>query len=362
MVTSARGRDAPELTNEERTRLEKDGFCITGDAAGVGMSETYRNSSHVFITSDSVLALFHGMMRQTMLRRDAAMAKILQSKLKDCAHNLDGMNLEEPGADPATCKTAMIRAKIVCGTAIRLLDPDWHGADPAIAREIDAEAARVEAARERVKPGWLGKPEPMFMGLDYSNCNPVGLHETEAGGKRYFRAVRFLQMIPFRLSRKEELYSACYLLRSSEDSNKAGVFRLVFRANAAIGHPAIQASIQALDNMPPGTPLLQGMLGKSMAYHRDEMDEPATPALINNLIADDAIPASEEDSRLISPLFMPDSLVFQQVLERWNSYRPTGRLFPCCVSAWKPWRTSSCAGSVGMMRTAGFSVNSVSGC
>ena len=323
------------LSADLRQRLERDGFCIGGETH-MGMAGPYLGrESPVFITTDSVLAVFHGLLRKTMVQRDAALAEMLAAGLKRNVANLEAMNPDEPGADPAVCKAAMTRAKIVCGTALRLLDPAWHAADPAIAREIEAEAARVEAAADRVKPAWLGAPEPVFQGLDYTSCKPVGLHEEKPAEQRYFRAVRFLQMIPFRLAREEELYSACYILRASQVPNQPGLFDQVFEFNSVIGRQAIPCAAMALDLRPAATPLLGGMLGKDLSYHRAALSGPAPTTLINNLIADAPMPIEECDSRMISPLFLPDALLFQQVTDRLAVLRHADELpDPLLAAAW----------------------------
>lgn len=335
LLTTPGQAEVEGLTPDLRQRLERDGFCIGGETH-LGMADPYLGrESPVFITTDSVLALFHGLLRKTMVQRDAALAEMLAAGLKRNVANLEAMNPDEPGADPAVCKAAMIRAKIVCGTALRLLDPAWHAADAAIAREIEAEAARVETAAERVKPAWLGAPEPVFQALDYTSCKPVGLHEDNPAEQRYFRAVRFLQMIPFRLARKEELYAACYILRASQVPKRPGVFDQVFEFNSFIGRPAIPCAAMALELRPAATPLLGGMLGNDLKYDRDAPFGPAPTTLINNLIADAPMPIAEYDSRMISPLFLPDALLFQQVTDRLAGLQRADELpDPLLAAAW----------------------------
>jgi hypothetical protein len=335
LLTTPGQAEVEGLTPDQRQRLERDGFCI-GERPDLGMAGPYLGrESPVFITTDSVLALFHGLVRKTIVQRDAALANTLAAGLRRNVANLEAMNPDETGADPVVCKAAMTRAKIVCGTALRLLDPAWHAADPAIAREIDAEAARVETAAERVKPAWLGAPESVFRGLDYTSCKPVGLHEEKPAEQRYFRAVRFLQMIPFRLARKEELYAACYILRASQVPNQPGLFDQVFEFNSVIGCPAIFYTGMALDQRPAATPLLGGMLGNDLKYDRDAPFGPAPTTLINNLIADAPMPIKECDSRMISPLFLPDALLFQQVTDRLTVLQRADELpDPLLAAAW----------------------------
>jgi len=314
LVAAAGGAEPASLTKEMRVRLERDGFCLSDETAD-GMAGPYLGGPDVpvFITSDSLLAYFHGMLRETMVHRDAALAKALAAGLADGWANLDKLKSEEPGADPLVCKAAMTRAKIVCGTALRLLDPAWRATDPVIEGEIAAEVARVEAAKEKSKPEWLGKPEPCFMAIDYSSCKPVGLHADNPDEACYFRAVRFLQMIPFRLSRQEELFSACYLLRAFAEGTKMPALRLMNDANELLGESAIVFSGSMIDPRESSATPLRSMLGEGLTYQTPA--EPP-PYLINNLVANCKMPPTEYDTRMISPLAPPDSVVFQRVMDK----------------------------------------------
>lgn len=355
LAASAGGETPEGLTKEVRASLDRDGFCITSQ--NYGMGGTYLECGQKvppFISADSVLAKFHWLMRETMLRRDAALAKMLKKDLKIICESLDHMAVGEPGADPEVCKAAMARAKIVCGTALRLLDPTWRAADADAGREIEAEASRVEAAKEKTKPSWLGPVEPCFTAIDYTSCKPLGLHGDSEGEGRYFRAVRFLQMVPFRLARKVELYSACYILQAAHAARKdmdnvkvpapflkqalprkeindervwqlrlsghflalsegGGVFHYIYLENTRIGRSGIPFSGSLLMRMPDDAPPLRGMLRDSMAY--DDSDGTYQPASINNLISTMPMPESERDSRMIAPLAPPDSIIFQRVMD-----------------------------------------------
>lgn len=329
LVAVAGGAEPAALTKEMRARLERDGFCISGETAP-GMAGPYLDAPEVplFITSDSLLAYFHGMLRETVTHRDAALAKALAAGLADGWGNLEKLPAEEPGADPLVCKAAMTRAKIVCGTARRMLDPAWHAADPAIEREIAAEAARVEAAEEKSKPGWLGEPEPCFMAIDYSSCKPVGLQAENPDEARYFRAVRFLQMIPFRLSRQEELFSACYILRAFAEGTKRPALRVMNNANELIGEAAIAFSGSMIYPMESSAPPLRSMLGEGLTFRIPAV---APPYLINNLVANRNMPVTEYDTRMIAPLAPPDSLVFQRVMDKFMRGDPPD---PLLAAAW----------------------------
>jgi hypothetical protein len=64
-----------------------------------------------------------------------------------------------------------------------------------------------------MKPTWLGPPDPGFMALDYTRYEPRGFYAKRPSLQRYFRAVSWLQSIPFRVNNDEELTAILILGR-----------------------------------------------------------------------------------------------------------------------------------------------------
>lgn len=166
------------------------------------------------------------------------------------------------------------------------------------------------------------------MALDYSSCKPVGLHAESPDEACYFRAVRFLQMIPFRLARQEELFSACYILRAFAEGTKNPALRFMNHANELIGESAIVFSGSMISPMEASAPPLRSMLGEGITFRIPTV---APPYLINNLVADRKMPLKEYDTRMIAPLAPPDSLVFQRVMDKYMRDDPPDVLL---AAAW----------------------------
>jgi hypothetical protein len=76
---------------------------------------------------------------------------------------------------------------------------------------INGEIKKITEAKIVEKPEWLGKPERDFMALDYSRYKPRGFYTKSEKLKRYFRAVSWLQSIPFRVSNDEEFLAILML-------------------------------------------------------------------------------------------------------------------------------------------------------
>ena len=309
--------EAKKLTPEESGRLARDGFCVSGEPCG-SMAEVYLLSNSgvpVLITSDSVLAKFHWLLRETMAQRDPLFTVLLTQDLKRGWQKLEQFAGQKPEGNEAVCRSALRRARIVCGTALALLEPAWQATDPELNREIAAETARVTAAKEKAKPAWLGPPEPCFSALDYPTCKPVGRFAENPESARYFRVVRFLQMIPFRLSRQDELFSACYLLSAvAATEGKTGLQTMAI-ADSAISAPAMEFAGAAFryrkfdETMP-----LRSGLGDTLAYQVPTLGK--YPHLIQNLIATQAMAESDLDTRMAVPLAFPDAVLFQRVMDR----------------------------------------------
>jgi hypothetical protein len=107
------------------------------------------------------------------------------------------------------------RAKIFLGTAICLADDKARTFDEGTSKLVRQEVARITAAVEVSKPDWLGAPDPGFVTLDYSRFRPRGFYTRSPQLERYFRAISWLQAIPFRVKNEEELLAALILSRAA---------------------------------------------------------------------------------------------------------------------------------------------------
>ena len=307
----------PDDRESEATRraLDRDGFCILPDRGPLEMSQAYRTGElPPFITSDSVLAEFHARLRSTLTVRDRTVGKRLEEDFRRAWGRLAAMPAGEAGADPADCHAAMTRARIVCGTVLRLLDRDWKADNAELAPVIAAEAARIEAATERTKPEWLGLPEPQFLAIDYTRFRADNFHpptdRAEDAGP--FRALRFLETVPFRLARKVELYSACYLVQALHVEKNDNALIGLLQQNMSLGEAGIPVLVLHAQGKEPSAPL-RDMLGESMA-DPEETTDGDEPVRMNNLVAVKPIPIEEHDRRLIEPLFPVDAGVLERAV------------------------------------------------
>jgi len=199
-----------ELSPEQIQRLERDKIVFTDKHTMQVFSPYVDPDVPVFITSDSILNAYHVLFEESILRLEqtnyAKLPKILDhlwENLETADRNIEG-NSELVSA-------AKARAKIVLGTAIALMTGKPPTTDDRIAAFIREEVDRVEAAEARVKPEWMGPPDEPPLAIDYSRYKPRGFYSRTDGLKRYFRAVSWLQSIPFEVDDNEQLLAIVML-------------------------------------------------------------------------------------------------------------------------------------------------------
>ncbi len=157
-----------------------------------------------FITSDAVLNAYHVLFEETLRRQEELQAAgLVRFCTEDWAllATIDRMYT----GDTAAIRAAQQRVRFVLGVAVKLLGEDIQKAPESLQKAIEQEAASIEMAEGQHKPALLGPPEPDFIGFDYTVFKPVGFYASAPRLQRYFRALRWLQLVPFRLDHPEEL-------------------------------------------------------------------------------------------------------------------------------------------------------------
>ncbi|HPC95399.1 MAG TPA: DUF3160 domain-containing protein [Sedimentisphaerales bacterium] len=198
------------LSETDTQQLERDRILIT-DLAFKQIFEAYKiTGMPFFVTSDSLLNAYHVLYEESILRLEQANAQKLPDVLRFILGRLDATaaGIGEQGELTAAAKR---RATIVVGVALKLLDDGFRITDSDMMAIIDEEVARIVEAQMVMKPAWLGPPEPDFMYLDYSRYKVRGFYTESERLTRYFRAVAWLQSIPFRVSHDDELLSILML-------------------------------------------------------------------------------------------------------------------------------------------------------
>ncbi|MBM4074099.1 MAG: DUF3160 domain-containing protein, partial [Planctomycetes bacterium] len=158
----------------------------------------------VFITSDSILNAYHVLLEESLVQLETKRFSQLTEALKMILKKMESPRLIVHDR-PELTTAANRRARLVIGIAVRLLDRDHRLGEAELDDVVSNETKLNEEARGRRLPEWLRKPSKSLSSIDYERFGPRGFYTRNTKLKRYFRAVSWLQTIPFRVEVDEEL-------------------------------------------------------------------------------------------------------------------------------------------------------------
>ncbi len=207
------GAEDDGLSEAARAQLQRDKVLIGEREFRQSFEPYINNKLPVFITSDAVLNAFHILFEESFARMESANVPRLEALLERLAKALPQAVAELKGADKLKTKAAQ-RAEIMVKTALRLLGRPAAGSGKAVEQIIAAQVKEIEAASGTRKPEWLGPPDDGFQALDFTRYAPRGFYDRSARMQRYFRAVSWLQSVPFRVEKDEEFLAALLLGRA----------------------------------------------------------------------------------------------------------------------------------------------------
>ena len=157
----------------------------------------------VFITSDSLLNAFHVLFEDTFHEHELRQCSELRKNLEIVFHR-SRENLGKSTFSPNDTAPAWRQVQLVIGPALCLLGSAIDLFDSDVRSEIQHEVRKIRAARDVELPDWLAPVETRLTALDYRACKPVGFYAGDEKLADYFRAVRWLQSVPFRCDRDVE--------------------------------------------------------------------------------------------------------------------------------------------------------------
>ena len=188
----------------------------------------------IFITGDAVLQAYHVLLAHSLGRFVQAATPELQRALRlmrrqvssEGQQRLQPTDGRQSGAGEAISDTsavadylmlrqrARLRGQIVVAVALQLLGETDQALEPDIAAIVDAEVRKVEAADKTAAVEWLEITGGEGLNLDYTGFRPYGFFVRSDALKRVFRAVRWLQSIPFRSDSDEQLLAILILSKA----------------------------------------------------------------------------------------------------------------------------------------------------
>lgn len=210
---------ASGITDEQMVMLHKQGFVVTGNTCRQAFIP-YLNGEQLFVTSDVIANSYSGLLEESVRLLEATNAHRLNSFLIEAWKEMPSFQKRFTG-DPALLLAAYNRVRMMMGVALELSTGQKVDAAPDVQKAIDDEAQRVIAAMGQSKPEWLGPPDAGFEAIDYMRFKPRGVYVGRPALERYFRATAWMQAIPFRFSKDEELAAWLMLYEGLDDySNK----------------------------------------------------------------------------------------------------------------------------------------------
>ena len=166
----------------------------------------------LFLTSDSLENGFHVFYEESILRLERANARKLGGILQSIWGNLETADKAFTGK-PELVAAARTRDKLTIATAMRLLGEVPVPMEAAVAAVVAEEARRVELTREergQSPAGWV-RPIPVLRPSIILASTRVVCPTKTPALERYFRTVSWLQSVPFRVRKDEELVSILML-------------------------------------------------------------------------------------------------------------------------------------------------------
>jgi hypothetical protein len=196
-----------DLTLKDQEQLQRDKVLVIDRSYKQIFSPYVDGGMPAFVTSDSVLNAWHVLFEESVANAEERLALALPRALD---LTLAGLQSAPGDMKSEEYDRAVEYARIVVGTATKLAGGSWSGGQKMDAI-IEEEVRWVEGAHGLRLPPWLPQLENLT-GIDYKVFKPGGFYTRSQRMQRYFRAVRWLQTIPFRLNRKDEMAAMALLV------------------------------------------------------------------------------------------------------------------------------------------------------
>lgn len=204
-----------ELTDAQRAQLQRDKILLTDRSYRQIFTPYVFLEKPPFITADAALNAWHVLFEDSIRTMEERYAAEMPGALD---RTLAAMPNEPPdGMNKEVFIKASRRAKLVLGTASRLTGGLWRGGKE-LDDLIELEVRRVEKAEGVHLPEWLSGEIAGLQGFDYAVFRPAGFYTATPRMERYYRAVRWLQTVPFDLKREDQAAAMVLIIEALEQS------------------------------------------------------------------------------------------------------------------------------------------------
>lgn len=201
-------------------RLDSDGVVATGRRFTELDRRPDKPLEGVFVTSDLVLHAYNLMVADFIRALELQRAPKLRRDLRHIWLQLPGW-AKRRQLPPEQIQRALEIAQNVVGTALLCLETEIEFDNSMIEQNCRNELRLIEAATDRALPQWLGVSGSV-LGIDYTRMKPVGFYAENETLGNLFRAVRWLQAVPFDPAQEDQLIAFAIL---ADIAKKSGLFR-----------------------------------------------------------------------------------------------------------------------------------------
>ena len=167
-----------------------------------------------FITTDALFQAYSWCMQKSVANMEQMHAEQTREYLEVLMKSLNRVEDLITGNTEAI-RAAKERAMFVIGVAATLMDLKTNISE-SLKQDVEYEVTRIRLALGSGKPKRLILPSPTFSDLDYTIFKPSSFYAADPILAGYFRAVRWLQLIPFRLSSDEDMLAVAMINLSQE--------------------------------------------------------------------------------------------------------------------------------------------------
>ncbi len=282
----------------------------------------------VFITSDSILNAFHVLLedsfRELELRRAESFRALLNSLRSAVSNETDqsGVTFMKPD------RYVLARAHVdrVLGPAMVLMGEPLESFPDTLRSEIKEQVDLIKQAGAPALPDWLAPTDPnSLLAIDYSSFKPLGFYAESKRLTDYFRAIRWLQLVPFRAGREHEFDAMILLLVASKESNTLQKFAKLTSFLGPGDDPTMLELARILDNVYPRRPEDFDQSLDSVRYRvAKRLIENGYYKINSDLRANTTVTNTFYDLtfRIVSATATPDAVVLADMMKR--SLAPSG--------------------------------------
>ncbi|WP_442890721.1 DUF3160 domain-containing protein [Congregicoccus parvus] len=330
---ASRPADERELQPESleptlQRQLEQHGVAF---GASVRQSFVPYLAGPVFITSDSVLNAFHVLFEDSFRALEYRRAE----RIPDMLHRIVSAartapavvhrDFVEPIMSEARHAAALEHLERVLGPALVIDGMPLTDFSETVRDDIRRDVARIEAATSVELPKWLGEPTSEFLAIDFTRLRPVGFYTESPRLQRWFKMVRWLQIVPFRAAREHEFDALVLFGLVAEDLS---LLRALHGDDSLLGRPDDPHALHLMRAIDTSYPRMPHLFDSKRTHVRTKVAGQFVRSgfyrIDSDLRLSRTLPEAFSDLvfRLLPPSGFADAFLFQRALD--HDVQPDG--------------------------------------